>query len=230
MCGRVTVRATAEEIQQQFGLNLVLAKLERPRFNLAPSQELPVVINDGRRELDLYRWGLIPSWAKDPKLGNKLSNARAETLAQKPSFRTALKRRRCLIIIDGFYEWLREGKVKRPHFFRRRDGKPFALAGLWEEWRPPDSPEVVRSCTIITTGPNALMAQIHDRMPVILAPETFATWLTPAELDAARLAPLWVPASPEDFERYEVSTVVNNARNEVPACVDPLVPAGAPAA
>lgn len=227
MCGRVTVRASAEEIQKQFELNGVLAKLDKPRFNLAPSQELPVVINDGRRELDLYRWGLIPSWAKDPKVGWKLSNARAETIADKPMFRTALKRRRCIILIDGFYEWLREGKSKRPHYFRRKDGKPFAIAGLWEEWRPQDAPEVVRSCTIITTSPNELMATVHDRMPVILSPDAFGTWLSSTEVATERLTSLLIPASPEDFEKYEVATIVNNARNELTTCIDPLITAAA---
>lgn len=222
MCGRVTVHSPAEELAREFGLSLVLAALERPRYNAPPTAELPVVANTGRRELDLYRWGLVPSWAKDASIGNRLSNARADTLAEKPSFRTALKRRRCAVLIDGFYEWRRQGKEKTPFLFRRRDGRPLALAGLWEEWRAPGEPELLRTCTIVTTEANALMAPIHDRMPVILSPAGFDAWLTPKPVEAADVAHLLVPAPEDVLESYEVDKVVNNARNDVPACIEPV--------
>lgn len=222
MCGRVTVHSPAEELARQFGLSLVLAALERPRYNAPPTAELPVVANTGRRELDLYRWGLVPSWAKDVSIGNRLSNARADTLAEKPSFRTALKRRRCAVLIDGFYEWRRQGKEKIPFLFRRRDGRPLALAGLWEEWRAPGEPELLRTCTIVTTEANALMAPIHDRMPVILSPAGFDAWLTPKPVEAAEVAHLLVPAPEDVLDSYEVDKVVNNARNDVPACIEPV--------
>lgn len=224
MCGRVTVKTPAEALAKEFQLSLVLAKLERPRFNLPPTAMLPVVANTGKRELDLYKWGLVPAWAKDTSIGNKLTNARADTLAEKPSFKTALKRRRCLILVDGFFEWHREGKTKTPFLFRRKDEKPFALAGLWEEWKPKDAPEVLRTCTIITTDANSLMAPVHDRMPVILGPEAQALWLQPEAVDAAQLTPLLVPCAPDALEAFEVGAIVNNARNDVPDCLVPVRP------
>jgi putative SOS response-associated peptidase YedK len=224
MCGRVTVKTSAEQLALEFQLSLVLAKLDRPRFNVPPTAMLPVVANTGRRELDLYKWGLVPAWAKDVSIGNKLTNARADTIAEKPSFKTALKKRRCLILVDGFYEWKRDGKTKKPFLFRRKDEKPFALAGLWEEWKSRDLPEVLRTCTIITTEANSLMSPVHDRMPVILPPEAQELWLKPEALEPAQLAPVLVPCPPESLERFEVGVIVNNARNDVPECVVPVGP------
>jgi putative SOS response-associated peptidase YedK len=208
------------ELAREFGLVGIRAALDRPRFNLAPTQLMPVVPNDGQRMLDAFRWGLIPSWAKDASIGNKLINARCETVAEKPSFRSALKRRRCLLLIDGFFEWKQSTKPKTPFFFHRKDRKPFALAGLWEEWRASESGEVMRTCTLITTGANGLMASIHDRMPVILLPEGQQQWLNPEPMEAAELMPLLVPC-PDDFlETYEVARVVNSPTNDVPACIE----------
>jgi putative SOS response-associated peptidase YedK len=220
MCGRVTIQTPAVELAREFALTGIRAAIDRPRFNLAPTQLMPVVPNDGQRMLDAYRWGLIPSWAKDVSIGNKLINARGETVAEKPSFRSAFKRKRCLLLIDGFYEWKQSTKPKTPFFFHRKDRKPFALAGLWEEWRAPDTGEVVRTCALITTGPNAVMAPLHDRMPVILSPGGQELWLRPEPLEPAQLQPLIAPC-PDDFlEAYEVARVVNSPANDVPACVE----------
>ncbi|MBU8898407.1 SOS response-associated peptidase [Corallococcus sp. H22C18031201] len=219
MCGRVTVQTSPQQLVEELGLLGVRASLERPRYNLSPTQQMPVVPNDGARLLDAFRWGLIPSWAKDASIGNKLINARAETVAEKPSFRSALKRRRCLVLVDGWYEWKQTTKPKTPFLFRRKDGKPIALAGLWEEWTAPDTGEVLRTCTVITTGPNALMAPIHDRMPVILAPEARDLWLRPEPQESATLLPLLVPAAGDALEAYEVARVVNSPANDVPECV-----------
>lgn len=220
MCGRVTIQTPAADIAREFALTGVQLGLERPRYNLAPTQLMPVVANDGARLLDAYRWGLIPSWAKDASIGNKLINARGETVAEKPSFRSALKRRRCLVVVDGWYEWHQGTKPKTPYLFRRKDGRPLAFAGLWEEWTAPDTGELVRTCTIITTGPNALMAPIHDRMPVILPPEAREAWLRPEPQESAALLPLLVPYAGDELELYEVARVVNSPANDVPACIE----------
>jgi putative SOS response-associated peptidase YedK len=220
MCGRVTVQTSAAELAREFALTRVRAGLDRPRFNLAPTQLMPVVINDGQRALDAYRWGLIPSWAKDAAIGNKLINARSETVSEKPSFRSAFKRRRCLVLVDGWYEWKQTTKPKTPFFFHRKDRKPLALAGLWEEWTAPDTGEVVRTCALITTGPNALMEPIHDRMPVILPAGAQELWLRPDALEPSVLQPLLVPFAEDALDAYEVARVVNSPANDVPACVE----------
>jgi putative SOS response-associated peptidase YedK len=220
MCGRVTVQTPAVELAREFALTGIRNAIERPRFNLAPTQLMPVVPNDGQRMLDAFRWGLIPSWAKDASIGNKLINARCETVAEKPSFRSALKRKRCLVLVDGYYEWKQSTKPKTPFFFHRKDRKPLALAGLWEEWTSPETGEVVRSCCLITTGPNALVAPIHDRMPVILSPDGQEQWLRPEPQEAANLMPLLVPCADDLLDSYEVARVVNSPANDVPACIE----------
>lgn len=220
MCGRVTVQTSAADLAREFALTSVRAGLDRPRFNLAPTQLMPVVVNDGQRMLDAYRWGLIPSWAKDAAIGNKLINARCETVSEKPSFRSAFKRRRCLVLVDGWYEWKQTTKPKTPFFFHRKDRKPLALAGLWEEWTAPDTGELVRSCALITTGPNALMEPIHDRMPVILSAGAQQVWLRPEALEPSVLQPLLVPFGEDTLASYEVARVVNSPANDVPACVE----------
>ncbi|MCP3057631.1 SOS response-associated peptidase [Myxococcus sp. K38C18041901] len=204
----------------ELGLAGIRMAVDRPRFNLAPTQLMPVVPNDGARMLDAFRWGLIPSWAKDASIGNKLINARGETVAEKPSFRSALKRRRCLVLVDGWFEWKQSTKPKTPFYFHRADGKPLALAGLWEEWTAQDTGEVLRTCTIITTSPNALMAPIHDRMPVILPPPAQEVWLRPEPQESSVLLPLLVPVADDGLDAYEVARVVNSPTNDVPACVE----------
>jgi putative SOS response-associated peptidase YedK len=197
-----------------------------PRYNIAPTQPILAATNDvkpgGRAKFDYLLWGLIPSWAKDPKIGNRMINARAETLAEKPAFRTALRRRRCLIPADGFYEWRKNADgSKTPMYVRRKDGEPFAFAGLWDDWHDPaGGGSQVRSCTIITTRPNALMAPIHDRMPVIVPAEKQRRWLAAQEVEAAEVADVLEPCAADAFEARAVSTIVNNARNERPECIE----------
>lgn len=231
MCGRFTLTADPDTLRQVFTLGTAsagaLAELS-PRYNVAPSQPVAVAVADseGGRKLAFLKWGLIPSWAKDPKIGSRMINARAETLAEKPSFRTALKKRRCLILADGFYEWKREGKTKTPMYIQLKSGEPFAFAGLWEFWRPLDSDAdagaAIKSCAIITTTPNALMEKIHDRMPVILRPQAYDLWLTPGELPAEKTLPLLKPFAASQMKAITVSTLVNNTANDSPECVRPV--------
>jgi len=195
MCGRYLLLKDLSEVLAHFEVETSdLAAL--PAGDLVPGQTVPAVIHDGGRRLVSLRWGLIPAWAKDPAIGRKLFNARAETLAEKPSFREAFKRRRCLIPADGFYEWTGQKGNKQAVRFSLASGGPFAFAGLYESWRPP-SGEPIRTCTIVTTAPNALIAPIHDRMPVILPRSAEAPWLDPAVRDPAALQPLLRPYPPE---------------------------------
>jgi putative SOS response-associated peptidase YedK len=193
------------------------------RYNIAPTQPIAVVRateeGDGH-ELAILRWGLIPAWAKEPGSVPLLINARAETAATKPAFRAALRRRRCLVPADGFYEWQRLGNQKQPFHMRRQDGQPFALAGLWERWEGPDG--CIDSCALLTTTANELMSPIHDRMPVILDPPQFDLWLDPALQDVDLLQGLLRPYPAELMIAYPVPTRVNNARNDDPQCVLPL--------
>jgi len=202
-----------------------------PRFNIAPSQPVAVVrLAPGRngpdaaepgRELVWLRWGLVPSWAKDPAVGNRMINARAETAAEKPAFRAAMKRRRCLVAADGFYEWQSRGsrRRKQPYFIHRRDDRPFAFAGLWESWEGADH-SYLETCTLLTTEANDLMRPIHDRMPVILAPESYEPWLHVSHPDPRALAPLLRPSPSEPFEAVPVGTYVNRPGNEGPKCIE----------
>jgi putative SOS response-associated peptidase YedK len=218
MCGRYTLRASADVLSAEFHLTVVPPM--RARYNVAPTQDVAVVTDARPTEVQLFRWGLVPGWAKDLAIGNKLINARSETLAEKPSFRTALKRRRCLVLADGFYEWRADGKRKTPIFIHRDSDAPFAIAGLWEVWKAPDG-ALVHSCTLVTTQPNALMAQYHDRMPVILPPAARARWLAAGALSDEELGALLVPYSGEDLVAHPVSPIVNMPANDVPACIAP---------
>ena len=227
MCGRFTLTSSDDIVAELFELAGPIDL--SPRYNIAPTQDVAIVRNGGAPDeptapcLSRVRWGLIPFWAKDPAIGNRLINARAETVAEKPSFRAALRKRRCLVIADGFYEWKKSGGAKIPHLIRMRGGAPFGFAGLWESWKDPGG-EVVESCTIITTTPNQLMSGIHNRMPVILPPELRARWLDPAPLgaDAAgTLAEVLGPLPDGQLEAVAVSTHVNSPRNDDPRCVEP---------
>ena len=209
---------------QQFQLGMV-GQLPL-RFNIAPTQPIAAVRQLGPgepRQLDALRWGLIPSWAKDPAIGNRMINARAETLAEKPAYRAAYRQRRCLVLADGFYEWQKTASGKQPYYIRLADDRPFAFAGLWERWQDKtlkDAP-VLESCTIITTDANQLVQPIHDRMPVILAPEDYEQWLDPS-LDAAeQLAPLLRSYPAEKMTAYPVSSLVNRPTNDSPECIQP---------
>ncbi|MBX5481592.1 MAG: SOS response-associated peptidase [Myxococcaceae bacterium] len=222
MCGRFTLKTSPKALQEELGI-LVPSELA-PRFNIAPSQRIAVVTNTaantGERKVELFKWGLIPSWAKDPKIGNRMINARAETLVEKPSYRTALKKRRCVILADGFYEWRAEGKKKLPLHIRLKSQKPFAMAGLWEIWKDPNG-ELVPSCTIITTGANDFMSRIHDRMPVIIPKDRLNEWLAPDPKEVQDLLPLLQPWAGDDLEAYPVSPLVNSPSNEGPECAQP---------
>jgi putative SOS response-associated peptidase YedK len=221
MCGRFTLTVDPEAVQLQFSLESVPASFS-PRYNIAPTQNVLALTNEGSRAADMLRWGLIPSWAKDPKIGSRMINARSETLAEKPAFRSAFRRRRCVIFADGFYEWqAQDSGPKKPMYIQLHDGQPFALAGLWEVWKPADSEDWLRTCTIITTRPNDFMAPIHNRMPVILPPEVMDDWLTPGEVDPVALMPLLQPYDSAPFSAYEVSRAVNSPRNDHPDVIQP---------
>lgn len=221
MCGRFTLTAPPAQIADAFDLDEVPDL--RPRFNVAPGQAIATVRQapEGGRVLEERRWGLVPRWAKDPKIGARLINARAETAAEKPAFRTAFRRRRCLVPADGFYEWAKAPRgPKQPHHLRRRDRGLFAIAGLWERWRGSDGSEL-ETCTLLTTVANPTVAPIHDRMPVILAPERWEVWLDPALEDVDVLAPLLVPEPADRLEAQPVGLRVNRPEHDDAACLAP---------
>ena len=180
-----------------------------------------MVGDDGQRYLTQMHWGLIPSWAKDPAIGNRMINARAETLGVKPAFRVALRKRRCLVVADGFYEWQQRARGKQPIYIMLKSREPFGFAGLWDTWTSPEG-EAIRTCTIITTDPNDLLKPIHDRMPVILTRDAEGVWLDPTIQEPARLLPLLKPYPPEEMEVYPVSTWVNKPAHDSPACIEAL--------
>ncbi len=223
MCGRFSLVADPDDLREAFPWLNIPITTAAPRYNIAPSQPVAVIPNDGKHQLDYFVWGLIPSWTKDPTIGNRMINARAETLIEKPSFRTAFRRRRCLIPADGFYEWKAAPgkKAKTPMYVRMKSGDLFAFAGLWESWSSPDG-STIQSCTIITTEPNALMKDIHNRMPVILLPSVYEQWLVPGEVDARRFEGLLLPYPAEEMTAFEVSTLVNSPANDLPACIEPV--------
>jgi len=228
VCGRVTLTSSAREIAEQFELEsgVEVAPLE-PRYNVAPSQDIATVREDteGRRVLSLERWGLVPHWAKDPSIGNRMINARAETVATKPAFRDAFRRRRCLVPVDGFYEWSGQAGQRRPYLFRRPDRALFGIAGLYARWIG-EGGEVVDSCTLITTEANATLAPYHHRMPVILGPDRYGQWLDRSQEDPEALAPLLAPCPPAWLDASPVSTRINNPRNDDPNCLVPEPQAG----
>lgn len=218
MCGRFTLRSKASDVAKAFSL---LDVPELPlRYNIAPTQAVPIVRlgDDGNRSLALAHWGLIPSWADDPAIGNRMINARADTVATKPSFRTAFKKRRCLLVADGFYEWQKTDGKKQPYYIRLKDGAPFGFAGLWERWERDG--KAIESCAIITTDANELMEPIHNRMPVIISPDAYEVWLDPAAQEPERLQRLLSPYPAAELTAYPVSTVVNNPRNEQASCIE----------
>ena len=221
MCGRFALEATGDEVAETF--HLQESPYLAPRYNIAPTQPVAAIrLHPHKREREWthFRWGLVPSWAKDIKIGSRMINARSETVAEKPSFRAAFKRRRCLIPVSGFYEWQKLEGRKQPVYIHPADNGLFAFAGLWETWHSPDGGEI-DSCTILTTTPNSLMRPIHNRMPVIIEPEDFEMWLDPGPQPNEALH-LLRPFSPENMAAYPVSTFVNNPRNESPDCITPL--------
>lgn len=219
MCGRYSLIATAEQLADLYGVPVVGVV---PRYNIAPTQPVAAVRHDraGERELTHFHWGLIPSWSKDTKFASRMINARSETAHEKPSFRAAYKRRRCLIPVTGFYEWQRTADGKQPMCIVAADDGVLSFAGLWEHWQSPDGSEI-ESCTILTGEPNELMATIHNRMPIVVEPADFDLWLdATAPLPAVQSVLRQYPAA--KLRAYRVSKLVNNVRNDVPACLAPL--------
>lgn len=220
MCGRFALTSSTAEIIKEFDIEGPSTPFS-PSYNIAPSLDILAVINDGANRLALFHWGLIPHWAKDEKIGHRMINARAESLSEKPSFRTALKKRRCLVVADGFYEWKHAGKKKTPYYVRLKNHRPFGLAGLYDEWKSPEG-EVIDSCTIITTDSNALIERIHDRMPVIVPKDMREMWLDPANRDSEQVLKALKAYSSKDMEIYQVSTIVNSPANDSPECIKPV--------
>lgn len=220
MCGRYTLESDMSFLQLRF--KFVTSDLDyKPRYNIAPTQDVLTVTNDGDRHGQFMRWGLVPFWAKDLKIGYRMINAKSETLAERSAFRNAFKKRRCLVLADGFFEWRKDGKEKIPTYIFLKSREPFAFAGLWETWKSPED-EIIPSCTIVTAEPNPFMEPIHNRMPAILSEEAEALWLDPLTEDPAVLQQLLVPSPPELMDSYEVSTLVNTPKNQGKEIIEPL--------
>jgi putative SOS response-associated peptidase YedK len=218
MCGRYTLSTPAGRLAEEFRLDDAVEI--PPSYNVAPTQQVAAVLEEeGKRRLEMLRWGLVPSWADDPEIGARMINARSETAAEKPSFRSAFRRRRCLIAADGFYEWKRENGSKQPYYFHMREDRPFAFAGLWESWEK-DGDGALRSCAILTTRANSVLDGIHDRMPVILPSESYDAWLDP-DAEKEELAELLIPYPGDDLETYPVGRFVNSPRNNDERCIEP---------
>ena len=222
MCGRYALTSNLDELQARF--NFEARDLEyQPRYNIAPTQQSLVVTNDGSRQVEQMRWGLVPFWAKDIKIGSRMINAVGETVSAKPAFRAAYKKRRCLVLANGFFEWRKDGKARIPFYLHLGGQPPIAFAGLWETWKSPDG-ESIKSFTIVTTQPNRFIEPIHNRMPVILSQETEALWLDPMTEDSDILDRLLVPAPAEEMAGYQVSQVVNSVKNSGPDCIQAVEP------
>ncbi len=224
MCGRFTLIRLEDFLHDLPWIGPPESPLPM-RYNIAPSQPIAAVLNREKPRVEFVHWGLIPHWAKDPAIGNRMINARAEGLAEKPAFRTAIRRRRCIVPASGFYEWRKEsGGSKTPLYIQLKSHKPLAFAGLWDVWHDPaGGGSEISSCTIITTTPNALMKTIHDRMPAILKPQDYRAWLAPEEKIPAELQQLLVQYPAEEMEMMEVGKSVNNTRNLGPECLEPPV-------
>jgi putative SOS response-associated peptidase YedK len=221
MCGRFAFYSPHEAIVRLFGV--ASAPEIEPRWNIAPTRFVATVREaGGTREVAMLYWGLVPSWAKEKAIGARMINARSETLAEKPSFRNAFRRRRCLVLADGYYEWQRSGATKQPYFIAFDDGQPFGMAGLWERWRDPASSEPLESCCVVTTVPASAIAHVHDRMPAIVPPEAYAEWLDPTNEATDRLARLLQPCQRPDLRARPVSSRVNDARHQGADLVEPI--------
>jgi putative SOS response-associated peptidase YedK len=219
MCGRYTITITEDELIARYMIEEPTNRYHQPRFNVAPTQNVPVILNeDGMLKLDAFRWGLVPFWAKDLKIGYSMINARADTVAEKPAFKNAFKQRRCLIPVDGFYEWKKIGADKQPYRIVLKDERIFSMAGLWETWNSPEG-EKIYSCTIITTDPNELMVDIHDRMPMILSRQDEQKWLD-KEQSVEDLKSMLQPFPVEEMKAYPVSKAVGNVKNQGPELID----------
>ncbi|MBN2516484.1 MAG: SOS response-associated peptidase [Deltaproteobacteria bacterium] len=220
MCGRFVLISDLAEITTEFGVQEISGNLQRS-YNIAPGNTIAAIIDDGSKHLVLFTWGLIPSWAKDSSIGNRLINARGETVAEKSSFRAAFKTRRCLIVANGFYEWQKRGKMKTPVYVRLKSDKPFGFAGLYETWISPDEQEL-RTCTIITTEANELLQPIHHRMPVIVPKDQEDIWLDTDMSDTTHVFSILKPYAYNEMVAYEVSTRVNSPEHNSPDCITPV--------
>ena len=223
MCGRYTLAAPSDLISDFFEIEI--AEELVPRYNIAPTQEAPVAFwpeVGSARVIEQLRWGLIPFWAKDRSIGDRMINARSETVAEKPAYRASFKRRRCLVVADGFYEWKPTGGPKQPYYFHLEAGGPFAIAGLWDSWDKDEDSGPTRTFTILTTGPNDVVKPVHHRMPVILEPEDFEVWLDPGNQDTTLLAAMLGPAEQVRLQAVPVSTYVNNPANQGSRCIEPI--------
>lgn len=225
MCGRFTSLFSLEDISVVYGTE-VFGSMSAPRYNICPTQDIFAVRQDqvGRVASSL-RWGLVPHWAKDLSIGAKMTNARCETVAEKHAFRSAIKARRCIIPASGWYEWAAVAGKKVPHYFTRRDGGPCSFAGIWEVWTASEG-GVIETCSILTTDANDLVRSVHDRMPVILAPDDFTLWFDPLMKDPARLQHLYRPFDPSHLQEWEVAPLVNSVRNNSEECIRALLPQG----
>ncbi len=223
MCGRIVLKAPARQVAQEFDLATVSELV--PRYNIAPTQPVATVVPgaDGVRVLRRMQWGLIPPWSRDPRDGGRMFNARSETVAEKPAFREAFATRRCLVPVDGFYEWRRHGRERQPFYFASAEGRLLALAGVWARWEYPGG-EAIESCSLLTTTANDLMSPIHHRMPVIIPPEARQSWLTTPAAAAAQLVPLLAPSSPGLLRMHAVSPAVNRVGHDGPELIVPLEP------
>jgi len=221
MCGRFTNNAKPQQIEKEFNVKVSNEKLFKPRYNIAPTQTIAAVLeSDGERIIDALRWGLIPSWAKDESIGNKLINARAETLVEKPSFKNAFRSHRCIIPASGFYEWQKKGTgAKQPFYFHLKDKDVFGFAGLYEQWLDKESGEQIETCTIITTEANRVLEPVHERMPVILKSENYEQWLDAKEKDTDKLQKLLSPYPASEMVAYQVSKSVNIPSNDSPELI-----------
>lgn len=225
MPGRLTLTTDAASLRATF-LWLKVPDELRPRYNIAPTQPIAVVLNDGKNQIDFLNWGLIPSFANNVKMTSFLLNARSEGIQRKPAFRSPFKRKRCLVLADGYYEWVKIPRKKEqiPYWVHMKSGKPFAFAGLWDSWQALDGSEV-KTCCFITTEPNELVAQIHHRMGVILFEKDYEKWLQQEEAESSEMLPLLKSFPAEEMTYYQVSTVVSNARNDIPECIERVEPA-----
>ncbi len=217
MCGRYSNTLSPKKIAQELGIDIKEVPPLKPRYNIAPSDPVACLVKNSKLKVDIFVWGLIPSWAKDLAIGNQMINVRAETVAEKPSFKGPFKNKRCLVLADGFYEWKKQGKYKTPYYFRLKSGNLIGFAGIWSDWMSKEGSEI-KSCAIITGEPNDLVREVHERMPVIIPRKEFDTWLDCSSYDAKRLQALLKPYPRDEMEAFPVSQLVNDPKNDIPDC------------
>ncbi len=223
MCGRFSLLASPEEISEEFRLPIEEVSHLKPRYNVAPSQLVAVLIRNPDLKLQFFRWGLIPSWSSDASIGNNLINARSETIVEKPSFKTSFQKQRCLILADGFYEWKKNEKESYPYYIFLKNKKIFSFAGIWANWKAPDN-KIIQSCTIITGQANTFMKPIHHRMPIIISQDLREEWLNPQNQNMDKLKSFLKPYPDDQMGAYPISNIVNSPKNDLKDCISPLSP------